>query len=343
MPPATTTVALTGATGFVGRHVLPALLNKGYHVRVLARHPGKLRQSGEHVSVVEGGLFDDDAIRQLCTGVDAVVHLVGIITEKPGKGQTFDRVHHEASVRLLDAAQAAGVKRWVHMSALGARPDAVSRYHQTKWLAEEAVRGSSLQWTIFRPSIIHGPDGEFMELVRGFWCNLFPPFVPFFGANAGLRDIWEIKKAVLAPWRSLKRAGNAGEPRYVSRATAGRLQPVWVDDVAHCFAEAVESPRAVGEVYPLGGPVAYTWPDLYRAVRRHLPADEVRSKKIVALPVWYARLIAGKPGVPFDRGQVIMSQEQSVCDVGKAERDFAFTAADFETKLAEYAPRIGVA
>src|SRR5690606_17917883 len=121
---------------------------------------------------------------------------------------------------------------------------------------------------------------------------------------------------------------------------AGQLQPAWVEDVAHCFAAAVESKRAVGEVYPLGGPVAYTWPDLYATVKKHLPADQVRNKKIVAVPAWYAKIIAGLPGVPFNKDQVMMSQEDSTCEIAKAQRDFEITFAAFDDKLAEYSAKM---
>jgi NADH dehydrogenase len=310
------TVALTGATGFVGRHVLPQLLARGHRVRALVRDPRNPRglpATDARVELVPGDLFSDASLAELARGCDAVVHLVGIIAERPSHGQTFQRVHAEGTQRLVRAAQRAGVKRWVHMSALGARPNAASEYHRTKWTAEEAVRHSApgIAWTIFRPSIIHGPDGEFMQLVRGFWTKLFPPFVPYFGAG------------------------------FTGRGGAGRLQPVYVEDVARCFAEALTNPRAAGETYPIGGPDAYTWPELYDTVRRHLPPDEVRKKRIVAVPAWKAKLLAGLPGVPFNKDQVIMSQEDSVCPTAKVEEDFGFKLAPFEETLADYAAQIG--
>ncbi len=299
------TVALTGASGFVGGHLLRQLLDRGFHVRALLRDPTKLSIKDTHLQVVQGDLHNAEALRTLVNGADAVVHLVAIIMEKPDKGQTFERIHVEGTQRLLEAARHAGVKRWVHMSALGVRPNAVSMYHQTKWRAEQLVRGSGMAVTVFRPSIIHGPNGEFTRMMRDFWTRAFPPFVPYFGRGL------------------------------LGRGGAGLLQPVWVEDVVRCFAMSLENDRAVGETYPLGGPDVFTWPELYETVRRHLP--HARTKRIVAIPVWYANLIAGLPGVPFNRDQVVMSQEDSVCNIEKAQDHFGFEMSPFEPTFASYA------
>ena len=302
-------VALTGATGFVGRHILPKLLEAGHTVRALVRDRSKLQTKDARVTAVIGDLFDPPALTELCKGADAVIHVVGIIMEKPRQGQTFQRVPVEGTANLLDGARATGrVRKWVHMSALGTRPDAVSTYHRTKWEAEELVRTSGLDFTIFRPSIIHGPDGEFMQMVKGFWCNWFPPFVPYFGAGA---------------------MGGKG---------AGRLQPVHVDDVAACFVGALTNAKARNETYPVGGPEAFTWPDLYRAVQPHLP--EARKKKVRAVPVWYANLIAGKPVVACNNDQVILNPEDSVCETSKLRADFGIELKAFEPTVAEYAANI---
>ena len=133
-------VALTGATGFVGQSVVKALLAKGYTVRALTRGPGRLPTDNPRLVPVTGSLRDAASLSELMSGADSVVHLVGIIMEKPSAGRTFEAVHHQGTRAVLEAAKAGGVKRYVHMSALGTRPDAVSNYHRTKWLAEEAVR-----------------------------------------------------------------------------------------------------------------------------------------------------------------------------------------------------------
>lgn len=306
----TLTVALTGGSGFVGRHVLRMLLEEGVHVRALLRDPTKLVLKDAHVTIVEGDLFSRDRLAELVHGVDAVIHLVGIIMEAPSRGQTFERIHVEGTRNLMEAAQQAGAKRWIHMSALGTRPDGVSQYHQTKWRAEEIVRKSGMDATIIRPSLIHGPDGEFTRMLRDFWTKPFPPFVPYFGRGL------------------------------LGRGGAGLLQPVWVDDVARCFVRSLTLPRTINEIYPIGGPDIFTWPELYETARRHLP--NARNKRIRPIPVWYAKLIAGLPGVPFNRDQVIMSQEDSVCNIEKVQSHFGFELAPFETTFAQYAAEIEV-
>ena len=303
-------VALTGASGFVGGHVLSNLLAAGHKVQALVRRPDRFnpRVADAKLQVIEGSLTHEAALARLVHGADAVIHVVGIIMENRRNGQTFEQVHTQSTKRLIAAAGQAGVGRWVQVSALGTRPDAVSTYHRTKWDAEQAVRDCGLSYTIVRPSLIHGPDGEFMQMVKGFWCKFMPPFVPYFGAG---------------PF------GTGG---------AGRLQPVWVEDVARCCCDALSNDKTVNETYPMGGPDVYTWPTLYQTCARHLPG--ARKKRIIALPAWKAKILAQLPGTPFNWDQVIMSQEDSVCDIGKVQTDFGFEVAPFEPTFADYAAQI---
>ncbi len=153
-------VALTGATGFVGRYIVEHLLRRDHEVRALVREPdgaGWLRDRG--VGLVVGDLEDQAALRELTRGAGAVVHLVGIILEL-GR-QTYERVHVTGTRHLVNAAREAGVGRFVHMSALGARPDAsATPYHRTKAAGEEVVRTSGLPHVILRPSLIAAPGNE---------------------------------------------------------------------------------------------------------------------------------------------------------------------------------------
>ncbi len=316
-------ILLTGATGFVGRSVVRELLSRGLTPVCLVRSPDKLfaQHPGvdrERIVPVIGDLNNKGALRQAAEMSQAAIHLVGIIVARPLRGQTFQRIHVTGTKNVVDAACEAGIGRYVHMSALGTRADAVAIYHRTKWHAEEYVRASGLDWTIFRPSVIHGPHGEFMQLMKRFMCGLVPPVVPYFGSGAG------------------------------------RLQPVSVKDVAHCFVQSLFTPDSVGKVIPLGGPRPYTWVELYNACRTLMPGAK-RWKPFVSQPVPVAKAIAaiGMPVmalaetiVPrlglfrFDSGQVQMSQEDAVCDHTIAEKLFNLKMRDFEQELEGYAGQI---
>lgn len=172
-------VAVTGATGFVGRHIVEHLLRREHEVRALVRDPsrsGWLRDRG--VALVEGDLEDQAALRALVQGAGAVVHLVGVILEI-GR-QTFERVHVGGTRHVLDAAREAGVGRFVHMSALGARPDAAATpYHRTKAAAEALVMAGGLPCAVLRPSII-AADGN--EVLRTMVTMIrMSPVVPVIG------------------------------------------------------------------------------------------------------------------------------------------------------------------
>src|SRR5271154_4990836 len=151
-------ILVTGGTGFVGHEVVGELLALGYRVRLLTRHPDRRNRFTGHprVECVQGDALRPDTLPAAMAGVEAVIHLIGIIAET--SRVTYEQAHTEATRNLLAAAKQAGVTRWVQMSAIGTRPFARSRYHLTKWEAEELVRQSGLDWTIFRPSLIYGHD-----------------------------------------------------------------------------------------------------------------------------------------------------------------------------------------
>lgn len=303
-------VFVTGASGFVGSAVVEELTSRGYAVNALV-HRREMR-SDSSVTSVAGSLFDGQSLEGGMRGCDAVIHLVGIIMEKPGKGITFGRIHFEGARNVVDAAKRAGIKRYVHMSALGTRASAVSSYHKTKYLAEQYVRGSGLDWTIIRPSLIHGPGGEFMKMEAKWARRHAPPFLfmPYFGAGP------------------------------LGRGGAGMLQPVYVQDVARAFVDALENPKTIGEVYLLGGADQLSWPAMHRTVSRHVVGKE---RLALAMPVWKAKLLASTPVARlagFNWDQVVMSQEDNTCDLTKFVDDFGWAPRGFEQTLSEYASKL---
>ncbi|MEE8170784.1 MAG: complex I NDUFA9 subunit family protein, partial [Phycisphaerae bacterium] len=316
-------VLVTGASGFVGRYVVRELVARGYGPVCLVRNPEKLREALSHVdrsryTIVRGDLHDTRALNEAAGKAQAVIHLVGIILDRPLKGQTFSRIHVEGTRHVMQAAEKAGIRRFVHMSALGAEADAESSYLRTKYQAEEIVRNCGLRWTIFRPSIIHGADGEFMQLMKTF---------------VTMRPVWQFgfipQQIPVIP--------------YFGRGDA-RIQPVSVKDVAHCFAACLDMPETFGRFYELGGPEALSWKALYRMCRQTIPGA-VGFKPMVSLPVPLAKLAAATvmrtPLVPvsmrFNVGQVQMSQQDSVCDTAPVEEAFGIRLRDFRFELSHYA------
>jgi NADH dehydrogenase len=314
---------VTGATGLVGQSVVGKLLSRGLSPVCLVRSPDKLLRQHPHVDpkrlvTVVGNISDAHALRQAAELSQAAIHLVGIIIARRLSGQTFTRIHVAGTRNVVDALRQAQIKRYVHMSALGTRPGATTAYHRTKWLAEEYVGQSGLDRTIFRPSLIHGPDAEFMRLLKRFICGRFPPMIPYFGSGRA------------------------------------KVQPISVKDVAHCVVESLFRGDTIGKVFPLGGPKAYSWIELYNTCRALMPGAR-HWKPLVSLPGSAGKLVAAISAPPmalaellvpsirkfrFDAGQVDMAQEDNVCDHTLAERAFDIRMRPFEEELAFYAEQI---
>lgn len=304
-------IFVTGASGFVGSAVIDELVWRGHTVNALS-HRRAVRAESDAVHVVKGDVFDPEALDEGMRDCEASIHLIGIIMEKRGRGITFQRMHVQGTRAIVDAAKRNGIRRYVHMSALGARPGAVSTYHRTKFAAEQYVRASGLDWTIIRPSIIHGPRGEFMGM-EARWSRFSAPpflFMPYFGAGM---------------------LGFGG---------AGKLQPVYVKDVARAFVDALTNRKTIGEIYPLGGPDRLTWPQLHRIASSAITGKPRRS---LPIPAWSAKIQAAlipNALLGFNRDQVIMSQEDNTCDITKFTDDFGWTPQPFESSLRSYASQL---
>ena len=305
------TVFVSGASGFVGTAVVAELLRRGCMVHAAVRSRD-LRLNDARVTCFRGNLDDTTLLDRALERCSDAIHLVGIIREDPRHGTTFHRLHVDFTRVVVDACIRRGVQRYVHMSALGAHSDSPTLYHQTKAAAEQIVEAGPLSWTILRPSLIHGPEGEFVQmLARWAKGKAFPFFaMPYFGAGL------------------------------LGRGPEHLVQPVSVDDVAWAFAEAVERPATIGKRYDLGGAQRLSWREMYRTFSQAVTGE---VKRTFPVPAWYALLltrIAPAKLLPFDRGQVIMSQQDNVADLQAFEADFGRQPEGFEQTLAKYAPKL---
>ena len=157
-----TTLALTGATGFVGKAMVEHALTRGIHVRALTRRDQPHR---EGVSWIAGNLDSEDALAQLASGADAVIHIAGVVNAPTPEGFIHGNV--DGTRRMATAAASMGVSRFVHVSSMSAREPQLSQYGRSKELAEQEVRNSGLDWTMVRPPGVYGPgDMEMRDVFR---------------------------------------------------------------------------------------------------------------------------------------------------------------------------------
>jgi NADH dehydrogenase len=299
-------VLVTGATGFVGREVVRQLHKAGHSIRILARisnsprvHEAISRWGAESHP---GDVLDAASLEGAVNGIEAVVHLVGIISEVGAS--TFENVHTLATGNIVTAAQQGGAKRLLHMSALGTRPNAASRYHQTKWAAEELVRHSGLDFTIFRPSLIYGPQDQFINLFARM--IRFSPVVPLLGNPCA------------------------------------RFEPVPVEVVATAFARSLGEPKSIGQAYDLCGPEALTLSEIVdriqavlerRRLKLQVPLGLARCQAAF-LEFVFRRLL--RKASPLNRDQLLMLQEDNVGNPQPANELFALKPALLQERIARY-------
>jgi uncharacterized protein YbjT (DUF2867 family) len=214
-----TNVAVLGGSGFVGRHVCQALAAEGYRARVGTRD--RERAKGlillPTVDVTVADVHDPSQLAFLLRGAEVVINLVGVLHDGRGHA-SFQGAHVDLARKVVAACKESGVRRLLHMSALGARAAGPSRYLRTKGEAEAVVRESGLAWTIFRPSVIFGRGDGFLNLFARLLQ--LAPIVPLACPDA-------------------------------------RFQPVHVEDVAAAFVRSVGDPASAGGSYDLCGPRVY--------------------------------------------------------------------------------------
>jgi NADH dehydrogenase len=285
-------VFLTGATGFVGKHMLERLLAEGHALRALVRDPKNASALARpNVELVAGDVAEGTGLDPGMQGCDAVIHLVGIIVEK-GKN-TFENVHHVGTRNVVEAAKRTGIKRFVQMSAVGVRADGVAAYQTTKWKGEEEVRRSGIPFCILRPSLIFGQgDGfvtQMMETMRS--APLFRP-VP----------------------------GN-GKPKF---------RPISIDDVTACFVRALTAEAATNQTVELGGADELTLNEVLAEIARcagvRKPAVHIPLPLMFAGAAALQRLLKNPP-VTVD--QLRMLREGSTCDIGPMKSIFRVNPRGF--------------
>ena len=298
-----TTVLVTGATGFVGKRVTAHLVREGVGVRVLVRPASRQRADvADGVTVADGDVRDAVAVAEAARGCTAVIHLVGILRERGSR--TYQAIHVEGTANVVSACRSRGVRRLVHMSALGVGRGTETGYFRTKEAAEQHVRDSGLDWTIVRPSVIHGPRGDFMIQMARMVARFGP--VPLVGRGDQV------------------------------------VQPVWVEDVARVFVAALGRDATIGHACDVGGPDVLTLRQFYRILSRVLLGREKRLMPVPTFAVragaWLAAHLLSNPPVAPDEVRMLLAARP--CDIGPMTEAFGVEPAPFEQTLASYADEL---
>jgi len=293
-------VFLTGSTGYVGGHLLHHLLAAGLEVSALVR-PGseaKLPVSEDSITILHGDATDPDSYTEELNNCDAAIHIIGVIREFPHRGINFEDAHVTATRNVVTAAADYNIQRFLYLSAVGTKHDSPSGYFSTKARAEDIVRESGLDYTIFRPSIMFGPDDEFIN----YFVDLMRTFhvIPLIGGA-----------------------------RY-------RMQPVAIQDVCRVFIEALGAPETVGETYELAGPDRYEYKRMMKIVRRiagtwaipvHLPKQFMKGM---------AKLMQRFAFFPVTEDQITMLYDENITNDERIWELLGIERTGFEEGIAEY-------
>jgi uncharacterized protein YbjT (DUF2867 family) len=285
-------VVITGGSGFVGSHLTRMLADAGHQVAVVSRG-SKRRPRRTNVSFVKADLTDSPVLVDAFRGCDAVIHLVAVIRER-GK-QTFQRVNAEAAERVAEAARMAGVPHLIHQSALAVDPDPRYLYLASKWQGEQAVRGSGVPYTVFRPSLIFGPgDGFFTLLAKLVRLN---PVVPIPGDGQAL------------------------------------FQPISIEDIQRCYQIVLER-GPEDAVYEVGGPEHLSYEDLVLTIKRGLGLRRFTAHVPVRMMLPLAFVMdAVLPSPPVTPQQLRLLERNNITRLDSVPRQFQFQPQRFADNL----------
>ncbi len=291
-------ILITGATGFIGSHLLRALSQKGHEIVACVRHPTEVRRRWPEITVMPTDFSTDHAAADWIPrlqGVDIVINAVGIIRESGS--QTFDALHTQAPIALFQACESAGVKRVIQISALGADDTAFSHYHLSKRAADRFLRERTLDWAILMPSIVYGPGAKSMALFKAVAAL---PLVPLIDAG--------------------------DQP----------IQPIHIHDMTRAVAELVDTTFPLRIDMELVGPAPITMKALYQQLRHWLGLGRARFLSVpYRLALLGARWSGFLGQTPITAEAVQMLRKGNTGDAGSFAARFGFQPRGIEKALAD--------
>jgi NADH dehydrogenase len=302
-------VSVIGGTGFVGSYIVGRLLSAGHTPHLLVRPGNEHRvEQPEKCVIFTGEVENRDVLSSCLEGTDSVIFLIGILREFPERGILFEDLQLRAAETTIQTARDQGVGRCLLMSANGVKPDGTA-YQRSKYMAEEALKSSDLDWTIFRPSVIFGDPRGRMEFCTQLKREIIDSPLPAPLFYDGLLPLG---------------------------AGAFELAPVHVDDVAQAFVRALDMPETIGQSFQLCGPDKVSWKQIISTIasavgktKLMLPAPALAIKGVAAL-------LDRQPWFPITRDQVTMLLEGNVCSESGALQFFGIDPIRFDELTLDY-------
>jgi uncharacterized protein YbjT (DUF2867 family) len=300
--PSTKFITIFGGSGFLGRHIVRALAKDGWRIRVAVRRPNTahfLRPMGRvgQIQLLKTNIADDGSVDAAMRGADAAVNLVGILA--PSGSQRFRTLHAEGAERIARAATAHRAVRLLHFSALGASADSPSLYARSKAEGEERVRAAFPAATIFRPSIMFGPEDDFFN--RFAWLARLSPILPLIGGGHT------------------------------------RFQPVYVGDVAQAALNALNDPTSEGRIFELGGPEVLTFKEIMQMVLKQTHRKRLLMPVPFAVARVQAAVLGLLPKPLLTLDQVkLLQRDNVVADGALGLRDLGIAPIAAEAILPSY-------
>ena len=295
-------ILITGATGYIGRHLVARVVAQGEQPRCLVRELNRAKRilPADKVELVQGATTSPASLDAAVQGVDTIVHAAFLTADrKQSAGNEYEKTNVQGTAYLIQAAKKAGVKRVIEIGGLGTRPDKPGSYMQGRYLAEKMLKESGLDWTIIQPSVLFGKNAPFIkglvDLIRT------SPVVPLIGGGKIM------------------------------------FQPIYVEDVVTVIIKVLEDPvSTANKTYTIGGPAYYSFTQIIDALLQATHKQRIKAPAPTSLVgVGAAVMEAVLPKPPLTKAAMTLFTFDNTTDLHSVERDFGFTPLSFTTYLKE--------
>ncbi len=296
-------ILITGATGYIGRHLIARLVAKGERPRCLVRDINRAKRllPADKVELVAGATTSPDSLDAAVQGVDTIIHAAFLTADhKQSTSNEYEKTNVQGTANLIKAAKKAGVKRIIEVSGLGTKPDRPGSYMQGRYLSEKMLKESGLDWTIIQPSVLFGKNAPFIkglvDLIRT------APVVPLIGSGKTM------------------------------------FQPIWVEDVVTILVKVLEDPaHTTNRTYTIGGPAYYSFTQIIDVLLKTIHKQRIKvpaPTPLVGIGAAVMEAVLSKP--PLTKAAMTLFTFDNITDLNSVERDFGFTPMSFATYMKEH-------